>query len=203
MGTITETPLLTFEQFEQMADQPGKQELLQGELIEMPPPESKHNRRATKIFLALRAALSAAHSRGEAAELGEVCIEMGYRLNEQNWFVPDVSITHAGQSEGKYLEGAPAIAIEVVSPHDRAADLDRTTDVYFRHGAREVWRLYQSTRRMVIYSGSPSQVRVEHEAVTTPLLPGFSLTLRDILGIKAGRKATSPVPAADPGLAPE
>jgi Uma2 family endonuclease len=205
MGTTTETPLLTFEQFERMPepDQPGKQELVEGELIEVPPPGSKHNRRATKIFQALTAALAAAHARGEAAELGEVFIEMGYKLGIRNWLQPDISISHPGQSERKYLEGAPAIAIEVVSPDDRAADLDRKTDLYFKHGAREVWRLYQSTRRMMIHSGSASQVRVEHEAVTTPLLPGFSLTLREILRIKAGHTATSPVPEADPGLAPE
>ena len=184
MGTTTETPLLTFEQFERMPepDQPGKQELLEGELIEMPPPEYKHNTAATEIFLALRAALSEAHSRGEAAVLGQAFHEMGYRLTERTWFVPDVSISHPGQTVGKYLEGAPAIAIEVVSQYDRAAALDRKTDLYCRNGAREVWRLYQETRRMVIHSGNPSQVRVETETVTTPLLPGFSLTLREILG---------------------
>jgi Uma2 family endonuclease len=82
MGTTTETPLLTFEQFERMPepDQPGKQELVEGDLIEMPPSGSKHNRRATKIFQALTAALAAAYARGEAAELGEVFIEMGEPL---------------------------------------------------------------------------------------------------------------------------
>ena len=35
MGTVK--TLLTFEAFEQLPDQPGKQELVRGELIEMPP----------------------------------------------------------------------------------------------------------------------------------------------------------------------
>jgi Uma2 family endonuclease len=47
MGTVK--TLLTFEEFEQLPDQPGKRELVRGELIEMPPAESKHNRRAHRI----------------------------------------------------------------------------------------------------------------------------------------------------------
>jgi len=160
-----------------MEEQPGKQELLEGELIEMPPAEYRHNRTSTEIFLALDAALAEAHSRGQAAELGEVHHLMGYRLIGPNWLQPDVSITHVGQPEGKYLEGAPAIAIEIVSAEDRAEVLDRKTGLYFQHGTREVWRLYPKTRRMTIQAGSPSQVRVETENVSTPLLPGFSLAL--------------------------
>lgn len=109
-------------------------------------------------------------------------IYMGFRLPGHTWLQPDVSITHAGQTEGQYYEGAPAIAIEVVTPEDRAEALDRKTELYFRHGAREVWHLYPQTRRLVVYAGTVTQVRVETEAVTTPLLPGFALSLRDILG---------------------
>jgi Uma2 family endonuclease len=177
MGTTTETPLLTFEEFEQMPEQPGKQELLEGQLIEKPPAESKHNRRATEIFLALDAALEAGHARGETLDLGEVFMEMGYKLTARSWLQPDVSISHPSQPEGKYIEGAPAIAIEIVSPDDRAEALDRKTYLYFEHGAREVWRLYPKTRHVAIYARSPSNVRVEHESVATPLLPGFSLSL--------------------------
>jgi len=184
MGTVTTTEahLLTFEEFERMEEEACKQELLEGELIEMPPPESKHNRNATEIFLALRAALIEAHARGEAGELGEVFMEMGYRLTKRSWLLPDVSISHAGQPEGKYIEGAPAIAIEVVSQEQRAEALDRKTHLYFERGAREAWHLYPNTRHMMIYTGSPLQVRVEGETVSTPLLPGLSLSLRQILG---------------------
>ena len=108
----TETPLVTTAEFERMPEEPGKQEL-EGDLIAMPPHESSQNRKATEIFLALRAALAAAHARGEAAELGEVFIERGYRLAVRTWVQPDVSISPRGQTGSKYFEGAPAIAIEV------------------------------------------------------------------------------------------
>ena len=143
---------------------------------------TKSNPLATRILEALDPALTAAHARNEAAELGEVLIFAGYQLAGRHLFVPEVSITHADQSAGEYLEGAPAIAIEVISAEQRPGALARQTQIYFEHGAREVWHLDQRRRKMKIYSGSESQMRVEEEAVTTPLLPGFTLKLAEILG---------------------
>jgi Uma2 family endonuclease len=50
--------LLTFEQFEQLPDQPGKRELLRGELIELPPAKLKHNRTAHRFYEVLKPALA-------------------------------------------------------------------------------------------------------------------------------------------------
>src|SRR6266536_904707 len=148
MGTIT-TARMTFEEFERLPDRPGKRELLGGEVIELPPAEFKHNQIAERIYDRLKPALAAAHARGEALELGDVHHEMGYLLAGDGWLQPDVSITHAGQPADKYLEGAPAIAIEVVSPGDTAQEMEAKIELYFRHGAREVWRVYEKTRRIV------------------------------------------------------
>jgi Uma2 family endonuclease len=140
MGT-TRT-MLTFEEFESLPDRPGKQELLRGELIDLPPAELRHNRIAHLIYELLKAALNQAHTRGEALDLGEVFHEMGYQLAGHSWVQPDVSVTHAGQGEGKYFAGAPAIAVEVVSPSNSAEDMDTKAELYFQFGAREVWRVY-------------------------------------------------------------
>ena len=182
MGTVK--TLLTFEEFEQLPDQPGKRELVRGELIEMPPAESKHNRRAHRIYEDVKAALQRAHARGEvpkndrpgglshnargeALELGEAFHEMGYLLQRQNWLQPDVSVTYAGQPEGKYFEGAPAIAIEVISPEC---------------GAREVWSFFPKTRQVTIQVPGSVRVIAEDGVITTPLLPGLAMAVKDIFG---------------------
>jgi Uma2 family endonuclease len=181
MGTTTETPLLTFEEFERLPDQPGKRELLKGELIELPPAEFKHGRLAHQICKILDGALSAAHAQGAARELAEVFHEMGYKLARNAYIQPDVSITHAGQTARKYLEGAPAIGVEIVSPANRAKDIYKKTDLYFEFGAREVWWIFPETRHAVIHTGSTDQIRTEREAIATSLIPGFSLNLKEIL----------------------
>ena len=180
MGVPT-TSLLTFEEFERLPDQPGKRELVKGEVIELPPAKYRHNRTATRIYDRLRIALRRAHRRKEAAALGEVCIEMGYYLKPDGWLQPDASVTHAGQFVGEYIEQSPAIAIEVVSPRNSAEQMEAKLALYFEHGALEVWLIYQKARRAYVYVGGQGRMVQESEAITTPLLPGFELILRDVL----------------------
>jgi len=178
MGAITTTNLLTFAEFERLPDRPGKQELLEGELIELPPAERKNSKSSHRIYHRILIALEAAHTRGVAQDLGEVCMEAGYRLSTDSYVQPHVSITHVAQPEEEYLEGAPAIAIEVISPSNKAQDMDTETELYFRHGAREVWRFYPKTKHVVVHEGATS--RIERETLTTPLLPGFVLQIAEI-----------------------
>jgi Uma2 family endonuclease len=176
------TTRLTFEEFERLPEQPGKRELLKGELIELPPAELNHNRIAYRICKRLDAAVVEAREAGAPSELGEACMEMGYRLTGDGWVQPDVSVTHAGQVEEKYFLDAPAIAIEVVSPANTAEELDAKTELYFQYGAREVWLVYPKTRHIIVYAaGVPRIVRAD-EALTTPLLPAFSMPVAEILG---------------------
>jgi Uma2 family endonuclease len=174
------TKLLTFEEFERLPDQPGKRELLEGDLIELPPAEFEHNRNAHQIYEMLKAAVIAAHARGEAAELGEVYIEMGYKLPGDVYVQPDVSVTHRAQAVRKYLTGAPAIAIEIVSPSNTAEEMETKVALYFQHGAREVWRLYRKPRHVVVHVGSTSRAIPENESLTTPLLPGVAFPVREM-----------------------
>jgi Uma2 family endonuclease len=177
---VTIPALLTFEEFEQMPEQPGKQELINGELFELPPASRKHNRKSLNILFQFKAALDAAHARGEAADLGELCIEGGYKLGG-GWVQPDVSITHANQPEGKYFEGAPAIAIEVVSPSNTSRHLQIKTQLYFAHGAREVWQVFDDPTQILIDTGGHYRILAAGDRVTTPLLPGFAPTVRELL----------------------
>ncbi len=182
MGTTT-TTLLTFEEFEQLPDQPGRRELLEGELIELALADVNHSRISHWIFRRLDAAVMEAHARGEASELGEVFIETGYKLAGDGYVQPDVSVMHAGQLAGKYFHGAPAIAIEVVSPSNTAEALDIKTELYFQFGALEVWRVYPKTRHVVIHIAGSSQAVTERESVRTPLLPGFELNVQEIFSV--------------------
>ena len=128
MGTTT-TALMTFEEFAALPDQPGKMELLEGELIELPVAAAKHTKMGIYIYRTRLNSVFPCRSkglRGEAAELGEAYHEIGYKLAGARYFQPDASVTHAGQRETRCFEGSPAIAIEVVSPSNTALEyLDR------------------------------------------------------------------------------
>ena len=147
MGTTT---LLTFEDFERLPDSPGKRELLDGELIEMPPAKKRH----AKIQHRIHGSLSPyVLNRG----MGEVYIEAGFKLAERHWLQPDVSLVsteqdRTGDPDG-YFEGAPRLAIEVVSRANTAESVDRKIAKYFEYGCEEVWVFYPKTRRNLGLSG--------------------------------------------------
>jgi len=77
------TTLLTFEEFERLPSEPGKMELLDGELIRLPPGKLKH----TKIIHRLQKSLEPVAERAPAsAGLGGVWIEAGYKMGEREEF---------------------------------------------------------------------------------------------------------------------
>ena len=62
---------------------------------------------------------------------------MGYLFpgDPSSWLQPDVSIPAADQPGDRYYEGAPLMAFEIVSEHDRAGELDRKVGEYL-----DTWR---------------------------------------------------------------
>jgi Uma2 family endonuclease len=106
--------------------------------------------------------------------------EAGYKLPDNRYMQPDVSITHAGQTHEKYWNGAPAIgiaiAIEVISDSNTALQMEKKIELYFRHGAREVWRVYRYPLHFVIHFADNSRT-VWQGSLSTPLLPGFELPI--------------------------
>jgi Uma2 family endonuclease len=178
MGTIATS--MTFEEFERLPDDEfGKLELVDGEVISRPPAETDHMRIAKRLCRIIEDALTELHRSEQARELGEVLIETGYHFG-RNWVIPDVSISHAGQPEGKYLEGGPALAIEVISESNTVRMMSRKVKLYFEHGAREVWLVYPEFKSVWVHRGKAA-VEVEG-TLTTELLPGATIDLSTVFG---------------------
>src|ERR1035437_139472 len=88
MGTTT---LLSFEEFEQLPDEPGKVELLDGELIQLPPAKFKHMEVVRRIMALLMDAVDKA---GASANLGAVYPETGYKFGKRAWLQPEIGRAH-------------------------------------------------------------------------------------------------------------
>ena len=135
------TTRLTIEEFLSLPEAPGKQELLDGELIALPSAELSHMQIAIRLHLMLMAALTESRAR----------IEAGYQLS-RGCLQPDVSVTWPDQPvEGDWLQRAPMIAIEIVSHANRPEHIDKKTAVYLEEGAAEVWVIYPATRSMTVF----------------------------------------------------
>jgi len=164
--------LLTFEQFEQFQDDGKKHELLKGEHIVLPPPKLRHTRIQQKLQDLLRPSVM-------QHKLGEVNIEAGFRLSPNTWLQPDVSFARTSQIEqadpDAYYQGAPALAVEVVSDANTAAEMDLKIEEYFAHGAEEVWLIYPKTRKLRIHHPDGRSETVAGSRIESQLFPGWSL----------------------------
>jgi Uma2 family endonuclease len=133
---------LTFAEFECLPDHEGKRELIDGEVIELSPPDLKHSQIARRLFRLLDPLV--------IPEIGELYQEAGYRMGGR-WLVPDVSIANPWQPQGKYLEGGPLLAVEIISEGNRACDIERKLMLYLEHGTKEVWIIYPETRTLHLW----------------------------------------------------
>jgi Uma2 family endonuclease len=162
--------LLTFEQFEGLQDDGKKHELIRGEHIEMPPPKARHTDIQHRILELLKPYVTE-HG------LGKVYVEAGFRLSRNTWLQPDASFVRTAQIAASdpdgYYEGAPALAIEVVSESNTASDLDLKLQEYFTHGAEEVWLVYPKTQRVWIYYPDGRSLSIATGRLESALFPGW------------------------------
>src|SRR4029077_18357359 len=118
--------MLSLEEFMRLPETADNQELDEGELVTMPPPKLRHALTVKALYDQILAHLIVRQMAG--APLGQVFQETAYLLKrvdrEDTVRVPDVSYINDDRAtitaKDGYMEGAPALAIEVVSPNDTA-----------------------------------------------------------------------------------
>jgi Uma2 family endonuclease len=76
------------------------------------------------------------------------------------------------------VDGAPAFAVEVISPSNSAQDMAKKTQQYLQAGCSIVWTVYPSLRIVEVHSVSGTrQVRAPELLREENLFHGFSLSL--------------------------
>jgi Uma2 family endonuclease len=176
----TEKTLLTAEQLFGLPEDGRRYELLDGVLVEMAPPGGEHSGIASAVNFHLRTFI-------EARQLDYlVGSEVGVVLqrNPDRVRAPDVYAIARNRLPGRrlpkaYLEVVPDLIVEVISPHDRAAELEEKLEDWLRAGARLVWVVYPRTRSILAHHGL-SDVRVFREGDlldAEPVLPDFACSV--------------------------
>ncbi len=179
MATIA-APALTLEEFSQLPRDGQRHEITEGRLITMPPPKSLHARIGLAVLKALQAHLQ---KKGKA----DVMPEVGYILSLDPLTVrqPDVSVLSndriSATPPDSYFQGAPELAIEVVSPSDSAEDLELKAAQYLQSGSVEVWIIYPKTKTVhVHHSGGQVRILRAIDVLDSTALPGFSMKVADL-----------------------
>jgi|ERR1035437_4982129 Uma2 family endonuclease len=133
--------LLSDEEFLALPDAPGKQELLDGELVELPPAKRYHSQMAKRLMWLLMTAL----------DESRIWTQVAYWMRKGRWLIPDVSVSWPDQGEKDgWFEGSPMVAIEIASRGNTAEELELKTALYLEQDAAEVWIVHPKSRTMVI-----------------------------------------------------
>lgn len=88
----------------------------------------------------------------------------------------------AEQPPEGHIRIAPDLAVEVVSPHDLAYDVDSKVEDYLQADVRLVWVVNPVTRTVRVHrpDGPGTTLRLDDELTGGDVLPGFRCPLRDI-----------------------
>ncbi len=170
----------TAEDLATMPDDGRRRELVDGEIIEMAPAGFEHGDIAAGICIEL-----GGHVR--RAGLGKVlAAETGFLLSRapdtvraaDAAFVAAERLPPAGQRTG-FLEMAPDLAVEVVSPSDRASAVLSKATAWLDAGTREVWVVYPAARTVAVHSpGGHVRLLAGHDLLSgRDVVPGFEITV--------------------------
>ena len=189
MGSMATLPgLMTAEEFAALPDAPDGQqmELVRGAIVMAPPSHAGHGSRSRRIDRFLDDFV-------RKHDLGRVSGEGAYRLFKQPDTVrpPDAAWIAYSRLPGgdfpddDYPDAAPNLAVEVVSAHDREADIAAKIDDYLSAGVDRVWIVRPKLRNVTVHRpGGDSHTFSRGETLTSDdagfPVDGFELSVADI-----------------------
>jgi Uma2 family endonuclease len=168
---------LTLDDFLALPEEKPYREYLRGEVIEKPMPNYTHGLLALEVGSLLRNYLKASRE-------GRVAIEVRHAARDEEWvYLPDVSVRLGkGVQRRGALESPPDIAIEVLSPDDRAGYVMERVALYGRIGTSLVWVI--DPDRETITSFRPGEAGIVHRRGDVldarPVLREFGLDVAEL-----------------------
>lgn len=173
----------TFDDWLSLPDDEFRYEVIRGELFMSPPPTIEHQNAVSSLLAAMRL-----HARKN--ELGVVLTApVGVRLHEQGVIVqPDILFVAKEREsiiKNDYIEGAPDLVIEVLSPSNWMIDRGRKQETYRRTRVREYWIVDYRERfvDVLVLEGSEYVQRghyVEGDSAHSEALKAFSMPVSEI-----------------------
>lgn len=168
----------TAEEYRTLPDTGSRYQLVDGELWPMPSPSWRHQVLQAELLTRLR-------SFAAANRLGSVVGRTDVQLTTHDVFQPDVLFVAAANVARIGVDGVrgpPDLVVEVLSASTRHLDQRQRKRAWAEHGVPELWLVdpeEESITRYELQTGPPEGRTLSRGAITTPLLPGFTLDVRE------------------------
>jgi Uma2 family endonuclease len=181
MSSVTQ--LMTADDLWRLPQDGLRHELVRGELRTMPPAGFDHGVRIVKLTVPL-----AQHVDGHG--LGVVVgADTGFVLARDPDTVraPDIAFVRQERIPGTghprgFWDGAPDLAVEVISPSDTYSEVEEKVDDWLAAGTRMVWVINPRRRTVTVYRSRTAIAILGASDVLDgqDVLPGFSCPVGDI-----------------------
>lgn len=178
---------LTFEDWLTLPDDGRRYELLNGELVEMPPPTANH----ALLVMTLSLWLGRAQHAGYGAVLtAPVAVILDAAIRRENAPEPDVFFVRSSQEHiirANAVEGVPDLVIAILSPSTRRNDLPggMKWDLYERFAVPHYWLVDPEHRTVTqhVHTGGrygPPELLGSSDTLAFPLAPEITLPVADL-----------------------
>lgn len=175
--------LITEAQFDALSsDSHDRQELIDGERIELAQSTVHHQSLVSKLSFSLM-------SGPEVSGLAFVSTSNEFSCGEGNRLVPDVTVSQAEcwshvNLTLDVINVLPNIAVEILSPSESTIHVERKIGFYLESGVSEVWVIFPERARVYVHQFNSIQQFTADQTLTTELLSGWSLPLGPYFGTR-------------------
>lgn len=161
------------------AEQPGRHELVGGEVVAMAPERNRHLLAKKRVDQALDRAIAEARLDCQALPDGATL-----RIDEATAYVPDALVICGPIDLDSVEVEDPVVVVEVLSPSSRGVDAGAKLTDYFRLASVRHYLLVDPERRVVVHHG-----RAEDGSIATHVRrdgtfrmdpPGLSVAVEDL-----------------------
>lgn len=182
MTIASEKKVWTDEAFMALPEDGHRYELVDGELVDMGNSGMEHGWIASILNGAM---FNYVYSH----KLGVICdSSTAFTLKTGNKRSPDISFIAKDRLKGLkrlpkgYFEGAPDLAVEILSPNNTVEQIHEKIVEYFENGTRLLWVIHPDEQFVLVYhSPSPDRLLQVTDALEgEDIVPGFSLPVAEL-----------------------
>jgi len=180
---IVAPKIWTDEEFMALPDDGHHYEIINGELIDMGNSGALHGYVCSTLMILLGGYVRQ-HNLGAMLDSSTA-----FKMKNGNKRSPDIAFFAKERLQGiavlpsGYLEGAPDLAVEVLSPGNTVEEIDDKLTEYFENGSRLVWVINPTQHYVLVYRSAqePDRLLKEKDSLDgEEVIPGFTLAIADL-----------------------